>query len=357
MRDNQAGLLAAFLFLGSFFGTILLAKQVERSTRLGSLAAFLGLLLFGFSSSMQSGFRAGAAGIAVAGFGLGQLMSSINLLAGREPSQGRSALLARLGAAWCVGALLSPLLTTVMITSFPASLRVTGLSLVFLLPLLGHRQRLTMTSAENAGVPGFANDRFRVVVLCTLAFLLYGGVEACIGGWLPLYAVRYGATGLRSAQLITSSFWLGLILSRSLLGRMLLFARPSTTLKCSLSGVTLFMLWLLFAPPSHVWLVIAAAVAGVCLGPGFPLMLTLALSWKLSARGMGVVLAACGLGATALLSIMGVVASAWSLRIAMMVPFAGLVCLLLLQWQPPADRFPTSISTKNLASNSAELMG
>src|ERR1700751_1816810 len=82
--------------------------------------------------------------------------------------------------------------------------------------------------------------------------------------------------------------------------------------------------------------IVAALMAGAFIGPAFPVMLSSCLDWKLGTRWMGIVLAACAIGAAVLPLLVGKAAEAWSLRWAMLLPLAAIAGLVATPWLPPA---------------------
>jgi hypothetical protein len=64
-------------------------------------------------------------------------------------------------------------------------------------------------------------------------------------------------------------------------------------------------------------------------------MLSAVIACKLSVRIVGIVLAASGLGAAFLSSLLGLISSLWSLHLGMLLPMAALSLLLVLCWRPP----------------------
>ena len=136
LRDHQVGMLVASLFLGSLSGTLLLSDRLESSLRRGALAAAAGCGLFAWCIHLDHGFATGLLALLLLGFGMGQLMSSINLLVGAMPADVRTRGLANLGAAWCVGAIVSPIVSTVMFPQISPALRLGMLATLFLLPLI-----------------------------------------------------------------------------------------------------------------------------------------------------------------------------------------------------------------------------
>jgi len=74
-----------------------------------------------------------------------------------------------------------------------------------------------------------------------------------------------------------------------------------------------------------------AALAGLMVGPGFPLIFAEVLNRRASTRETGTVLAMCGLGATVMPLLFGVVSQRTSsLREALLLPGACLLGMLIL---------------------------
>ena len=331
IQDRQAGMLVASLFLGSFSGTISMSRQLDRCLRRGALAASIGCLGFAAAAHFRNGFGAALLALLLMGFGMGQLMSSINLLVGAAPPAQRVRQLALLGAAWCAGAVLSPSVSTVLLRGISPSLRLVLLAFLFLLPLFALRQTAWGTR-ESAFE--HSDDRHGLladgVLLCTLMFLIYGGIEASISAWTPLFATRYAAGPIAASQWILSLFWSGLILGRMALGA---FSGSGTeSLVYGAAGASVLLLLWLTLSGSFVRIAIGTVLLGGCVSPLFPLLLATTLEYKYSNRVMGIVLASCALGSALFPLLMGFLSSSFSLRAGMMLPVAGLLTLVAVRW-------------------------
>lgn len=335
LHDEQSGLLLSCLFLGSFFGTMLLSRNLRRTLRLGAASATIGLILFAISAKSVSGFVVGALSLVVMGFGLGQLMSSINLLVGMTPVPFRSRALGNLGSAWCVGAVLSPLLTTMFIVNLSPTSRLALFAPFFLLPVVAVRGRALPCFEDIQESGGATSARAQSIVPLWIAiFLVYGGVEASISGWMSMFAVRYQVSSRDDAQWLVSAFWVGLIVGRLLIAAMATRVGEKRLLSMSILA-SACSLGLLIITNSQRGLLVGVGLSGVCLGPIFPMLLASALEYRFTSRAMGFVLAACGLGAAAFPSLLGVVSAVSSLRVAMFLPIAALLLLLLMRQQSP----------------------
>jgi FHS family glucose/mannose:H+ symporter-like MFS transporter len=334
LHDRQAGMLVGCLFLGSFTGTLTMSQYLQRCLRRGAWMATLGCLLFAWSTHRTDEFVLGMLALILMGFGLGHLMSSINLLVGASPVPVRARQLANLGAAWCVGAVVSPCLSTVLISGITPSMRLGLFAPFYLLPLF------VVPAAPPAPQPHplHTSGRFQRLpvgaLVCTLAFLVYGGIEASIGAWVPVFATRYGVGPLVATQWLLSLFWIGLIVGRVLMARFVSPPSEMLLLRVAMSASLICLLWLLISP-SFEQIAIATAAMGICISPLFPLLLSTALSGGYSNRVMGVMLACCALGSALFPWLLGILSNAFTLRTGMMVPIAALIALVLFRWNVP----------------------
>jgi len=176
---------------------------------------------------------------------------------------------------------------------------------------------------------------YGVVPLWIFIFLVYGGTEASIAGWLPMYTMRIGMDGIASSQLIVSVFWGGLIGGRLLMAWLIMPGADPFIMRLAMITSAASLFWFL-ATFSSTALLLGIGITGICLGPVFPLLLSSALRYRLTSRKMGFILAACGVGSAVFLWLLGVLSSVSSLRVAMLLPLTGLLLLVLLAWQTPS---------------------
>ncbi|HEY4379422.1 MAG TPA: MFS transporter [Acidobacteriaceae bacterium] len=332
IHDHEGGMLVASLFLGSFLGTLAMSERLGDCLNRGAWAACLGCLGFAGATQFVRGFVPGLAALSVMGFGMGQLMSSLNLLVGTAPTATRTRELANLSAAWCTGAVVSPCLSTVMVTAASPSLRLALFAPLFLLPLPAAAawSSLDVQTPCNSGSRVSWTTRIpRGAILCALIFLVYGGVETSISAWLPAFVVRYSGGPLAGAQWILSLFWLGLIAGRMATAAWGAPEAEAMLLRAAIAASVGCLTWLVFTP-SFVQALVGSIVLGVCVAPLFPQLLSATLSRSYSNRTMGIILAGCALGSTLLPLLLGLVSNVISLRWAMALPIAGSFVLILL---------------------------
>jgi len=169
---------------------------------------------------------------------------------------------------------------------------------------------------------------------------IYGGLETCLNGWLTTYALRYGQTSLVLSEYTMVLLLAGLTAGRALAAWLLLKMRDVTLQRIAL--VLSAALTAALALAHRASLIAALAVLlGIALAPIFPATFALLMAHRPPARTAGIVLAASGLGAAALPWLMGVVSTrASSLQIALAIPVAAAVAMLLLSAIPPSANRP-----------------
>jgi fucose permease len=261
----------------------------------------------------------------------------VNLLVGTAAGAERSKYLARLAAAWCAGAILSPVLTSVWIAGISPPSRLSLFALLFLLPFVATKGR-GIEAAPRAQrqarepAPRGTSSGLGIALLCVAIFLVYGGIEASIASWIPMFALRYSATPLFAAQWLISAFWLGLMLGRIYIARIVTPPIEHAILRVAIIG-SACCLGLCIAAPSAGTIWAGSVLIGVCLSPLFPLMLSASIAGGLSVQALGAALAACGLGAAMFPSFLDLLSSFYSLRTAMLLPLVALGMLLFLSWR------------------------
>jgi fucose permease len=188
-----------------------------------------------------------------------------------------------------------------------------------------------MTEAEpQSGLSG------RFYFYFAMLLVLYGGLETCLSGWLTTFALRYGDKTLAVSEYTTLLLWMSLTVGRVGASAVMLRVGEKTTQRWGLGLAAVFTAGLAMA---HSAVAIAgfAALLGLSLAPFFPATWALLMAERPTARQAGIVLAVSGLGAAALPWMMGVVSTrVGSLQVALALPFAAAVGLLVMSWIVPA---------------------
>jgi MFS transporter, FHS family, glucose/mannose:H+ symporter len=331
MVDSQSGLLMTAKFCGAFLGGVTVSRRLRRSLLVGLLAGAVGFGGFALSPSMALG----CVGLFVGGFGLGQIITSVNILAGRRFTSHRGSALSLLNFSFSLGAMLSALLAAWLLPRFALQGVLQGFAGLFVIGVLilcmqmrgdvPDSENFEEESANTAMQTGLSN---RVYLYFAGLLILYGGLETCLSGWLTTFAPRYGDKTLAVSEYTTLLLWMALTFGRAGASALMLRVGEKTVQHWGLALAAIFTAALAMAH-SAITIAVFAVLLGLSLAPFFPATFALLMAEKPTARQAGIVLAVSGLGAAALPWMMGVVSTkTGSLQVALVLPFAAALGLL-----------------------------
>ncbi|KAL4889305.1 major facilitator superfamily domain-containing protein [Aspergillus ambiguus] len=168
---------------------------------------------------------------------------------------------------------------------------------------------------------------------CAIFLLVYMGIEVAIGGWTVTYMIRVRHGGPFASGMAVTGFWLGLTCGRILLG----FVTSKLGQALAVTAYSLLVIifgsafWLL---PSFYAAIIAVSLQGFFLGPLFPsiiVVVTKILPRALHVSSIGFASAVGGAGAAVLPFTVGAIAQAQGVEI--LPPFnLGLSSVLFVLW-------------------------
>ena len=334
LKDSQLGLLLMAQFIGATIGGVSVSSKLARDLLAGLLASGVGFLIFASAHNLTLAFPA----LLLGGFGVGRIIATVNIVAGARYTANRGSALSRLNFTWSFGALLSPLLAA-WLAPIDLRWRLTAFGSLFLLctAALGFQLRRALSEApvsSGIGIPE-ATLAPRLFLYFAALLFLYGGLETSLSGWLTTYALRYGKTSLVLSEYTMVLLLCGLTAGRALAAWLLLRMRDTTLQRVAL--VTSAALAASLAAAHRASLIATLAVLlGVTLAPIFPATFALLMAHRPPARTAGIVIAASGLGAAALPSLIGVLSTrTGSLQTALTIPVAAALAMLLLTTLPP----------------------
>ncbi len=324
MRDDTAGFLLFLQFLGSSLGALLVGAR-----RVRTLIAGYGLLALSACALAFAGKQLSFVLFLFFGAGLGMAMTSTSLLFSDRYPNDRAARLERLNFAWAAGASAGPVL-------FLPFLRLPGLDPLFFL-LMGLflllvlwtvlREHEAPSSAQSAQDAEREQRPAPLGSLLPLLLMAVGsvGIEASMSGWLTTYSHRADSGALGGAVFAPSLFWFGIVVSRLVFStRLLAMVGRARLLRTILWGVA-GSLALLVAAHHPAAIRAAAVLAGLTIGPLYPLVLSFIL--KRSSRGW--IFAVAGVGSAVLPWLTGVFSAQFgSLRYGLIAP--GSVAALMV---------------------------
>lgn len=338
MNDSQSGVLMLTKFCGAFLGGVNVSRNLRRSLLVGLAAGAAGFGYFAIAPDMALG----ASALFIAGFGIGQIITATNILAGRRFTVHRGSALSLLNFSFSLGAMLSALLAAWLLPLFALRHLLEWFAGAFVIGICGLLLELRGARAEEAALAEpapVANTRHGLRTRMYLYFVgllvLYGGLETCLSGWLTTFALRYGNKTLAVSEYTTLLLWMALTIGRAAASAVMLRVGEKTVQRWGLLLTALFTTGLAF---SHSAIAIAAfaVLLGLSLAPFFPSTWALLMAEGPSARQAGIVLAVSGLGAAALPWLMGIISTgAGSLQLALALPLATALALLAMSMFSP----------------------
>jgi fucose permease len=328
----QAGTLLSILSLGVLGGSLVFGPIVDRRGYKNLLifafiTIIIGLEAIAFAPSV--GFLTSA--VLLIGFSGGMLNGSVNALVSDVSSpERRAATLTFVGAFFGIGAAGVPLVLAALSDRFSHATILAAIAPVILIPLLLSGMASFPPSKQPHGFPlGDARRLIRDPWLLVMGLILFleSGVESTVGGWITTFFIEELHAGVERAPLYLSLFWLGLLVARLALGRVLRRTPAVHVVFGSLALSLLSALLLVMSRGSTT-----AAVAVFLLGGGlagtFPIILGFVGDRyaRLSGTALGVVFGMALVGGMVLPYVAGVLGGARGMRVALLlVP----VCLLL----------------------------
>jgi FHS family glucose/mannose:H+ symporter-like MFS transporter len=336
LTDSQSGLLPLAQFCGATLGGVTVSSRLARGLLIGVAAAAIGFFAFAFAPGLPSACVA----LLLGGFGVGRSIASINIIGGARYTDNRGAALSRLNFSWSFGALLSPLLAALLVPHFALRTLIICFAALFL--VCGMYLALQIGRSPDERLPVLRTetpaDSFPLQIFFYFAALLfvYGGLETCLNVWLTTYAQRYGQSSLMLSQYTLVLLLCGLTAGRAISAWLLLRMRDSTLQRIALATSAALAAALATAHTASL-IATLAVLLGVALAPIFPATFALLMSRQPPSRQAGIILAASGLGAASLPSLMGVLSThTGSLQVALILPISAALLMLLLSSVPPA---------------------
>ena len=343
LTDQQTGPLFFAKFVGSFLGGISVPRKLRWGIFSGTILSCLGFGTF----ALATGLTGGIITLFIAGIGIGQIIASTNILAGRRYTHQTGSALSALNFFFSLGAVATGLIVAVLEPRFGLRNLLFYIAAAFLATTLGGRLNWVRTSPGAPDLspleigeqkPKEITPLARPIFLRFALFLfLYGGLETCLVGWLTTFTVRYSDATLVGGQSAIVLLLIALTVGRALSSIALRFI---TEMRMQRLGLILSFFFIAgLSTASHAASLTAWSILlGLSLAPFFPATFALLMHRNPTAREAGFILAVSGLGAAAFPWLMGIVSThTGSLREAMAVPATLALLLLAVSFVPTND--------------------
>ena len=326
LPPSRIGLLFLSQFISSSAGAAVASRRPRRSVVLG-----YALIGAGLAAVATGSFPVALGAMALVGLGLGLSIPATNVIVARRHPESRGAALSRLNLVWGIGAVISPLL----FMTLPPRLRVAGV----LLPLAGLAAlaALGLSQVLPADPPPASSPGDRAtgkpsgapLAVAAGQLFLVVGTESALGGWM---VAAYPEGGPLPPLMVGGGFWGAFLLGRGLAPALLRHLREGT-LHAGALGVAGLGVTLVLLARSGTAIAAGALLAGLGLGPLFPLVVSslTALVDESRWRHAGAVFAVGGLGGAALPWLVGRLGESLGvLRFGFAVPLLAILVMGLL---------------------------
>lgn len=331
----QAGALLLLMSFGILVGSVIFGPVVDRRGYKGMLVAAAALIALGLEGiAFAPSLASLRAAVALIGVGGGIVNGGANALVADISTEGRGAGLSLLGVFFGVGAVGVPFMLGLLLERFTytALIAWVGVLAVMLLAVAAATRFPAPKQAQ--GFPlAAAGELLRDPVLLLMGAMLFleSGMEITVGGWTATFFREELGLGERRALVFLSLYWLGLMLARLALGRILRSVAAGGVL---FGCITLAFAGALLLVGTRS--VPAAALGVFLLGCGFAPTFPVVLGFvgdryaHLSGTAFSVVIVVALIGGMLLPYATGVLGTSYGLRASFVIVPAALVLLAAL---------------------------
>lgn len=331
----QAGSLFLLMTFGILAGSLVFGPMVDRYGYKGMLLLATGLIVIGlqgiaFASSMS--FLRIA--IILIGFGGGIVNGGTNALVADISSEGKSASLNLLGVFFGIGAVGVPFVLATMSGNFSNATLIASVGALVLFPFLFIAVTPFPAPKQPQGFPlGAAGRLTRDPLLILMGFMLFleSGMEIMVGGWTSTFVNEELDVKARTALVVLSLYWMGMMLARLALGTFLRSVPPVRVMYVCISIGLIGATTLLMTTSVSV-----AAIGVFMLGVGFAATFPTVLGFvgeryaNLSGTAFSLVIAMALCGGMLLPWLAGVLGKSYGMRASFIIVPAALVLLAVL---------------------------
>jgi fucose permease len=327
-----AGALLALVSFGFLVGSLTFGPIVDRNGYKALLAwsfaaSAVALAIVAFAPSLLL-LRLSLLVLGVAG---GMVNGGVNALTADVSGEQRSAALTFVGAFFGVGAAGVPLLLYGLSNSVRYQAILAASGLYVLLPLALCVRTRFPESKQPHGFPVHDARRLlgsSLLLLIGVILFLESGIETITGGFITTFVVQNFGVSAERAPIFLSAYWLGLLLCRLVLSRLLRTVRPPRLVLASIV-VALAGVWLVLSVHDRALGGIGAFVLGCGFASTFPVMFGVIGERfaHLSGTALGLAMTMALSGGMVLPYVTGLIADARGMRAGFMVVPAALVVL------------------------------
>jgi MFS transporter, FHS family, glucose/mannose:H+ symporter len=331
----QAGSLFLLMTLGILAGSLVFGPMVDRYGYKGMLVLATALIVAGLEGiAFASSLAVLRSAILLIGFGGGIVNGGTNALVADISTDAKGASLNLLGVFFGIGAVGVPFVLATMSGSFSNTALIASVGALVSIPLVYIGINTFPAPKQPQGFPLAAAGRLtkdRLLLLMGFMLFLESGMEISVGGWTSTFVNEELAVSPRTALVVLSLYWMGMMLARLALGTVFRNASPVRLMFSCIAIGMIGALTLLFT--SHL---LAASVGVFLLGVGFAATFPTVLGFvgeryaELSGTAFSLVIAMALFGGMLLPWVAGLIGSTYGMRQSFAIVPAALVLLAIL---------------------------
>ena len=331
----EAGSTFTLLSVGILTGSLVFGPVVDRYGFKGLLIVCTTLVLIGLEAlAFAPDFDLLRAAVFVIGFGGGVINGGTNALVSDISVGERSAGLSLLGVFFGIGAFGVPFALGFLMDTFSFTVLTGAVGVPVLAAVVYFTTVRFPTPKQPQGFPiakGAELARDPALLLLGAILFLQSGLEIMTGGWTSTFFEEELAVEPRSAAFALSLFWVGVTVSRLVLGRVLKRSDPAGVLRScigiAIAGSTLMII------SQAAWLAYTGIfLTGAGLAAGFPVALGYAgdLYPRMSGTAFSILFVLALTGGSILPLVAGFLGAEYGLRVAFIIIPVALLCMLVL---------------------------
>ena len=331
----QAGSLFLLMTFGILAGSLVFGPMVDGQGYKGILIVAMALIaagLEGMASASSINFL--RVSIALIGFGGGIVNGGTNALVADISTEGKGASLNLLGVFFGIGAVGVPFILATLGDQFTSATLIAAVGALVLIPLFYVLVTSFPAPKQPQGFPIAAAGRLtKDPLLLLMGFMLFleSGMEITVGGWTSTFVNEVLSVTPRTALIVLSLYWLGMMLARLVLATVLRKAKPTRVLyACITTGLIAAVLLI------STGNLVVASVGVFLLGVGFSATVPMVLGFvgeryvQLSGTAFSLVIAMALLGGMLIPWMTGVLGGRFGMRSSFLIVPVALVILGIL---------------------------
>jgi fucose permease len=335
ISKSHAGTLFVILNFGTLLGSLFFGPVVDRYGYQKLLTASTLVLLIGLEGiAFIPSIQWFTLFIFIFGYGGGIINGATNALVSDISSEGRSAGLALLGVFFGIGAFGVPLILGGLLNTFSYSHIIAFLGIIVVLTFIVFVIIRFPIPKQPHSFP--VKETIALVkqpTLLLLAFILFfeSGMEYMTGGWTAAFFNKVIHVNTSQAVILLSIFWIGMMLSRLILGKLLQTKSSERILKICI-GIAFIGSLILLAVSNKI----PATIGVFLLGAGFAATYPIILGYigelypKMSGTAFSLALTIALMGGMLIPYLAGLIGDSYGLRRSFLIIPAALISILIL---------------------------